>query len=190
METRREVTRLLSAWSAGNEEALEQLMPLVYDELRRLARGYLAKERRELTLQATGLVNEAYLRLIDQSGVEWTDRSHFFAIAARTMRRILVDHARARRADKRGGEIERLVFDEQLDAFEESGIDVDLLDLDEALKELAAFDERQAKLVELRFFGGLSIRETGEMLGLSPATVKREWALARAWLYRRLGGKG
>ncbi len=182
-----EITRLLLAWSGGDEGALEQLTPLVYRELRYLAKSSFRGERPDHTLQSTALVHETYLRLIDQHHVRWQNRAQFFAIAARQMRRILVDHARAHRASKRGGG-HRLALDE-VDVLggEQS---VDLIALDQALERLAEFDPRQSRVVELRFFGDLSVKETAEVLGISPASVKREWSLARAWLFRQLKTAG
>ena len=177
------ITQLLCEWSKGDQAALDQLMPLVYDELRRLARSYLRRERSDHTLQATALVHEAYLRLIDQHSVSWHNRAHFFGIASQMMRRILVNHALARGAAKRGGAATKLSLDETV-GFEQR--DVDLIALDQALKELEALDLRQARIVELRFFGGLSIEETAEVVNLSPATVKREWSTARLWLRRQI----
>jgi RNA polymerase sigma factor (TIGR02999 family) len=179
-----EVTRLLRAWSDGDRQALDALLPVVYAEVRRLARSYLRRERPDHTLQATALVNEAYLRLVDQREVQWQNRAHFFGIAAQIMRRILVDHARMRGAQKRGSGEVPVVFDEALEVAAERNLDI--VALDEALEALAALDARQARIVELRFFGGLSIEEAAEVLSLSPATVKREWAGARAWLRREL----
>lgn len=161
-------------------------MPLVYEELRRLAANRLRGERDGHTLQATALVHEAYLRLVDQTRVEWRNRAHFFAIAARMIRRILVDHARRRQADKRGGGNVRVTLDERLVGA--TAREVDLLALDDAMRALAELDPELAHLVELRFFSGLTIAETAEALEISPATVKREWAAARAWLHRRIGG--
>jgi RNA polymerase sigma factor (TIGR02999 family) len=175
-------TVLLLRWKDGDPKAMEELLPLVYDELRRLARGYLHRERPEHTLQSTALVHEAYLRLIDQN-VEWQSRAHFFGIAAQMMRRILVDHARARSAAKRGEGL-RLMLDERMAIVEAK--DLDVIALDGALDRLAKQDEGQAKIVEMRFFAGLSIEETAEVLGISPATVKRDWAMAKAWLTREL----
>jgi RNA polymerase sigma factor (TIGR02999 family) len=178
------ITRLLRAWSAGDTAAGEALMPLVYDELRRRARRYLRRERREHTLEPTALVHEAYLRLVDQREADWRNRTQFYAVAAVVMRRVLVDHARSHRAEKRGGALFRVPLDEgmaQGDARE-----VDLMDLEKALVELAAQDARQARIVELRYFAGLSIEETAEVVGVSPATAKRDWTMARAWLYRRV----
>ncbi len=176
-----DVTMLLNAWSDGKQDALDELMPLVYQELRKLARSYLRAERPEHTLQPTALVNEAYLRLVDQRNVRWQNRRHFFGIAAQLMRRILVDHARKRQSEKRGG-------GEALIPFEEAkGVPVkarDLVALDDALKDFATIDPRSAKIVELRQFGGLSIDETADVLEISPATVKRDWTVAKAWLRR------
>ncbi len=176
-----DVTMLLNAWGDGKQDALDELMPLVYQELRKLARSYLRAERPEHTLQPTALVNEAYLRLVDQRNVRWENRRHFFGIAAQLMRRILVDHARKRQSEKRGG-------GEALIPFEEAkGVPTkarDLVALDDALKDFATIDPRSAKIVELRQFGGLSIDETAEILEISPATVKRDWTVAKAWLRR------
>jgi RNA polymerase sigma factor (TIGR02999 family) len=179
-----DVTQLLVAWNEGNQDALECLLPVVYDELRKLAKSYLRRERPDHTLQATALVHEAYLRLIDQNQVTWQNRAHFFGIAAQMMRRILVNHAEARRADKRGGGAQKLSLDEAIDLAEDRA--VDLIALDDALKALAEFDPQQARIVELRYFGGLSIEETAEVVGVSPATVKREWSTAKMWLHREL----
>ena len=183
---RQEVTQVLVAWNAGDPNASERLMPIVYDELRRLARQYLQRERSDHTLQATGLVHEAYLRLVDQSSLSWQNRAHFFAVAAKVMRRILVDHARSHRAEKRGGDREKLEFDEALLPSGERA--VDLIALDEALRELERLDARQSQIVELRFFGGLTNEEIGEALDISPRTIKREWRLAKAWLRREISG--
>jgi RNA polymerase sigma factor (TIGR02999 family) len=178
-----DVTELLQEWNQGNRAALDRLMPLVTSELRKVARAYLRRERADHTLQPTALVNEAYLRMVNWDRVSWRDRAHFFAAAARVMRRILVDHARAHRAAKRGGC--RIVS--LANAAEPADDrDVDVVALDQALDELAALDERQARLVELRFFAGLTIEETAEVLKIGAATVSRDWATARAWLYRRL----
>jgi RNA polymerase sigma factor (TIGR02999 family) len=182
------VTILLQQWSRGNEGAIEQLFPLVYDELRKLAGGYLRRERSDHTLQSTALVHEAFLRMVDQQAVEWQSRAHFFGIAARIIRQILVDHARARRAQKRGGDALTLPLDEALAMPERKN--VDLVALDDALTALARLDERQAKVVELRFFAGLSIEETAEALRTSAATVKRDWVVAKAWLLRELDRSG
>jgi RNA polymerase sigma factor (TIGR02999 family) len=178
------VTQLLQRWSSGDSRALDELTPLVYSEVRKLARSYLRRERPNHTLQATALVNEAYIRLVDQRSVQWKNRAHFFGIAAQVMRRVLVDHARMRKADKRGSGEAPLVLDEALDV--SAGRSLDLVRLDDALEALATLDPRQAQIVELRFFGELSIEETAEVVKLSPATVKREWAAARAWLRREL----
>jgi RNA polymerase sigma factor (TIGR02999 family) len=180
-----DVTRLLRAWSDGDEQALNDLMPAVYTEVRKLARSYLRRERPDHTLQATALVNEAYLRLIDQKQVQWNNRAHFFGIAAQMMRRVLVDYARGRNAEKRGSGETPVVLDEALEVAANAH-NVDVVAVDEALAVLAKLDERQARIVELRFFAGLGIEETAEVVGLSPATVKREWAAARAWLRREL----
>jgi RNA polymerase sigma factor (TIGR02999 family) len=178
------VTDLLTAWSKGDEGALARLIPLVYDELRQLARRYLRNEREGHTLQPTALVHEAFTRLVDQSQVEWQGRTHFFAVAAQTMRRILVEHARKRRAAKRGGQGIRITLDESVAVAERR--DLDVISLDDALNGLTRLDATQGKLVELRYFGGLRIEETAELLGVSPATVKREWVAAKAWLYREM----
>ncbi len=182
-----DITRLLKAWSGGDQSALEDLMPVVYTEIRKLARSYLRRERPDHTLQATALVHEAYMRLVDQRDVAWQNRAHFFGIAAQIMRRILVDHARSQKAEKRGSGQVPIVIDEKLEIADAS---MDFVALDDALKALAELDERQAKLVELRYFGGLSIEETAEVMQLSPATVKREWAGARTWLRRELSRLG
>ncbi|HKH44618.1 MAG TPA: sigma-70 family RNA polymerase sigma factor [Thermoanaerobaculia bacterium] len=182
-----DVTRLLLAWRDGNEQALARLMPLVYDELRRLAASYMRRERSDHTLQPTALLNEAYLRLIDQTRVAWQGRAHFFGIAARMMRRILMDHARQHRAAKRGSGGRKLPLDEAMQ--EPLRQDVDLLALDEALTRLEELDPRQSRVVELRFFAGLEVTEVAEVLGISPATVKREWAVARAWLHREIADR-
>jgi RNA polymerase sigma factor (TIGR02999 family) len=179
-----EITQLLLAWSQGDRSALDQLIPLVYDELRRLAKHYLGQEGRGHTLQTTALVNEAYLRLIDASQVRWQNRAHFFAVSAQLMRRVLVDFARSHQQLKRGGDAHRVPLDEALMMSEERG--ADLVALDEALSALSAIDGRQSQVVELRFFGGLSVEETAEVLKISPTTVRRDWTLARAWLHREL----
>jgi RNA polymerase sigma factor (TIGR02999 family) len=182
-----DVTQLLIDWSNGSEEALHQLMPLVYCELRQLARGYMRRERPGHTLQATALVNEAYLRLVDQNKVQWQSRAHFFGIAAQMMRRILVDHARKRQAERRGGGVEPLPFDESIGTFHESP--VDLLVLDDALGVLESIDPRQSRIVELRYFMGMTIEEVAQLLRISPATVLRDWRTAKAWLGRELGNR-
>jgi RNA polymerase sigma-70 factor (ECF subfamily) len=177
------ITRLLRAWSQGDDAALAELTPLVHAELRRLARGYMKAERRDHTLQATALVNECFLRLMDARHVHWQDRAHFFALSARLMRRILVDVARARRYDKRGGGAEHVPLDEQVPAVESGR---DLVALDDALHSLATIDQRKSHVVELRFFGGLSHEETADILGVSTKTVMREWQVAKMWLLREL----
>jgi RNA polymerase sigma-70 factor (ECF subfamily) len=179
-----EVTQLLIAWSNGNQAALDKLMPLVDRELHRLAHHYMRRENAGHTLQTTALVNEAYLKLIDQKHVHWKSRAHFFALSAQLMRRILVDHARNRRYAKRGGGANRISFDEAMVVSPEKG--ADLIALDEALDKLAAIDGRKSKVVELRFFGGLSVEETAEALHVSAVTVMREWSMAKAWLYNTL----
>jgi len=178
---------LLENWRDGDEGAREALIPLVYDELRRLARRHLRRERPDHTLQSAALVNEAYLRLIRQEQPQWQNRAHFFGVAAQLMRHILVDHARNRAAAKRGAGAPRLTLDPEYAL--PQGRDVDLVALDDALNQLAALDPQQSRVVELRFFGGLSIEETSIVLGISPATVKREWATARAWLRREMKNK-
>ena len=178
------VSRLLADWGRGNQEAREALIPVVYDELRRLARRHLWHERPDHTLQSAALVNEAYLRLVRQQPPQWQNRAHFFGVAAQMMRHILVDHARNRLAAKRGGGAARLTLDADVGFAQKS--DVDLIALDAALEKLAALDPPQSRLIELRFFGGLSIEETAVVMGISPATVKREWATARAWLRREM----
>ncbi len=182
-----EVTQLLLDWSKGNHTALDKLMPLIYRELRRLAHQYLGKERAGHTLQTTDLVHEAYLRLVDQRRVRWQNRSHFFGVAAQLMRRILVDHARRHKRVKRGGGATIVVLDEA--AFVSPKSNVDLLALDEALNRLAEIDERKARIVELRFFGGLEVEETAAFLKISGVTVMREWKLAKAWLHRELSNE-
>ena len=179
-----EVTQMLLDWSQGDQQALDRLIPVVYGELRRLASRHLRRERADHTLQTTALIHEAYLKLIEQRNVQWQNRAHFFGIAARLMRRILVDYARSKDASKRGGGEIHLALDEALDEAEAQ--DADLIALDDALTSLASFDSRQSRIVELRYFGGLTIEETAEAIGVSPATVEREWNLARAWLRREL----
>lgn len=179
-----DVTGLLAEWRDDNRLVEEQLFPLVYHELRRLARSHLRRERPDHTLQPTALVNEAYLRLVDQTRVKWRDRAHFFGIASRMMRRILVDHARARKAAKRGGGARKVTLQDH--AQPADATDVDLLALDEALTALTTLDPQGARVVELRYFGGLTIEETAEVMGTSPSTVKREWRAARTWLFREL----
>jgi RNA polymerase sigma factor (TIGR02999 family) len=183
-----DVTTLLARWSSGDAGALEQLTPIVYDELRRIARRHLARERKDHTLQSTALVHEAYLRLIGGSGSEYQNRQHFFAVAAQVIRRVLVDHARAVNAAKRGGGAQKIVLEDQPEASAPAENVAEVLALHEALERLAAFDQQQARIVELRYFAGLSIEETAEVIGVSPATVKRDWVMARAWLARELKG--
>jgi len=180
----RQVTELLAAWSAGDQAALDELMPIVHAELRHIAARYLRREDPGHTLQATALVNEAYLRLVDVKKISWQNRAHFFAISGRLMRRILVDHARSRRYLKRGGDVQRVSLDDAMTAASEKGRD--LVALDDALNALAAVDARKSDVVELRFFGGLSVNETAEALGVSPETVMRDWKMAKVWLLREL----
>jgi len=179
-----QVTQLLGRWRGGDREALDALVPLVYDELKRIAQRYLRNERPGHTLQSTALVHEAYVRLTNQELPQWQNRAHFFAVAAQLMRQILVDHARAHRADKRGGGACKLTLDEAEQ--NPQPVDVDVIALDDALKTLTEMDPQQGKVVELKFFGGLSIEDTAEVLGVSPSTVKRDWITARAWLHREL----
>jgi len=183
----KEVTQLLRAWGNGDTAALEKLTPLVYEELHRLARRYMAQERPRHTLQATALVNEAYLRLVDSRKVRWQNRAHFFAVSATLMRRILVDFARQRRYQKRGGQAQQVSLDEALLVARERG--ADLVALDDALNALAAVDPRKSRVVELRFFGGLSVEEAAEALEVSADTVLRDWKLAKSWLLRELSEK-
>ena len=183
-----EVTGLLLAWSEGEQTALEKLMPLVYAELHRLAKRYMRREHAGHTLQTSALVNEAYLRLIDARSVRWQNRAHFFAVSAQIMRRILVDFARAKQNLKHGGGAQQVTLDEGLIVSPESG--ADLLALDEALERLAVLNERQSRVVELRYFGGLNEDEVAEALKVSPRTVRSDWSLARAWLYRELSRGG
>ena len=181
------VTELLHAWSDGDTAALDQLVPVVYDELRRQASRYLRREQGGHTLQTTALVNEAYLRLVDQKNIRWQNRAQFFGIAAQLMRRILVDHARAKHRAKRGGRDIRVTLDEAVAIA--ANQEIDLIALDAALDRLAQIDEQQSKVVEMRFFSGLNVEETAEVLGISPATVKRDWNVAKAWLYREMTGE-
>lgn len=183
-ETSSQITDLLSRWRAGDREALDSLMPLVYEELRLLARHYLRMERPDHTLQSTALVHEAFVRLVGQKPPEWKDRKHFYGVAARLMRQILVDHARGHRADKRGGNAIKLGLQDGLMEKESNGFDI--LALDDSLNRLAQLNPQQSQIVELRFFSGLSIEDTSEVLGISPATVKRHWTTARAWLFREM----
>ena len=179
-----EVTQLLVAWSEGDLAARDQLMPLVYDELRRLAHRYMGRERGNHTLQTSALVNEAYLRLIDQRNVRWQNRAHFFGIAAQMMRRILVDYARKRGFAKRGSDVRPIPLEEATIVSPERAAEV--VALDDALKSLAELDQRKSQIIELRFFGGLSIEETAEVLSVSPGTVMRDWTFAKAWLRREM----
>jgi RNA polymerase sigma factor (TIGR02999 family) len=182
------VTELLRAWADGDDGALERLTPLVEAELRRLARGYMRRERPGHTLQTSALVNEAFLRLTDARHVRWQDRAHFLGISARLMRRVLVDHARSKGYQKRGGGARKVTLDEGLVAAAEPALDV--VALDRALEALAAVDARKGRVIELRFFGGLSVEETAAVLQVSPDTVKRDWRLAKLWLLRELEGEG
>ncbi|MEW6706095.1 MAG: sigma-70 family RNA polymerase sigma factor [Pseudomonadota bacterium] len=190
------ITELLHSWSAGDDRALDRLVPLVYDELRRMARGQMRQERDGHTLQGTGLVHEAFMRMAEQRSVRWSSRAQFFGWASKLMRRILVDHARSRHAAKRGGGIAIASLDALQDEHGElpgpdgDGRLFDILALDRSLQRMEQLDPQQSRVVELRFFGGLSVEETAEALGVSPATVKREWATARAWLLRELGAAG
>ena len=179
------VTQLLLKWGEGDASSLEKLMPLVYDELRRLASNYLRRERQNHTLQPTALVNEAYLKLVDQKNAHWQNRAQFYGVAAQLMRRILVDHARQHHAAKRGGSNQQRLSITSARAFAQTP-DVDVLAVHEALKELKQFDEQQVRIVDLRFFGGLSIDEPAEVLGIGHATVERDWKMARAWLRQKL----
>jgi RNA polymerase sigma factor (TIGR02999 family) len=182
-----EVTRLLKAWSKGNQAALHELIPLVYDELHRVAQYHMAAERHDHTLQTTALIHEVYLRLVNVRDIDWQNRTHFLAMCARLMRNTLTDLARARLYKKRGGNVQHIEYDETIVV----GLDsrTDILALDDALKSLAAFDERKSRVVELRFFGGLSVLETAQALEISPETVMRDWRIAKVWLLRELGRK-
>jgi RNA polymerase sigma factor (TIGR02999 family) len=183
-----EITELLRAWGRGDAQALERLTPVVYDELRRIARGYMRRESPDNSLQATALVHEAYLKLADDKVAQWQDRAHFFGIAARLMRRILVDAARAKKAGKRGGDVVRMELNESID---ESPLPSDqMVRLDDALDALTKFDARKARVVELRFFGGLTVEETAEVLKISVPSVMRDWKLARSWLAREMEKSG
>jgi RNA polymerase sigma-70 factor, ECF subfamily len=184
----KDLTRLLVDWSKGDPQALGQLMPIVYDELRSLAGRYLRRERSDHTLQPTALVNEAYLRLIDQHSVRWQNRAHFFGVAAQMMRRILVDHAKGHRREKRGGGARKVSLDEAIELTDQRADG--LVALDEALTALAQFDERKSRVVELRYFGGLSVEETAEILQVSVNTILRDWKLAKAWLYNQIKKNG
>ncbi len=181
-----QVTQLLVSWGNGDQQSLESLIPLVYDELRRQARRYLRRERPDHTLQSSALVHEVYVRLIDQRQANWHNRSQFFGVAAQLMRRILVDHARSRGAVKRGAGVTKLAIAEEVAAIEMQN--VDLIALDTSLTKLEQIDPQQCRIVELRFFSGLSIEDTADALSISPATVKRDWAMAKAWLYREMSG--
>jgi len=179
-----QVTELLVRWRDGDKAALDALMPLVYSELRRIANRYLQGERSDHTLQSTALVHEAYVRMTNQQLPQWQNRAHFFAVAAQLMRQILVDHARNHRASKRGGDAYKLALEDAEEQFQP--VDLDIVALDDALKTLAAMDSQQSRVVELKFFGGLSNEDTAEVLGVSTSTVKRDWTTARAWLFREL----
>lgn len=185
-EPRGEVTELLRAWADGEDDAFDRLTPLVEAELRRLARGYMGRERRGHTLQPTALVNEAFLRLTDARRIRWQDRAHFFGISARLMRRVLVDHARSRGFKKRGGGVHHLTVQEGL--LPSPALSLDVMALDRALEALAAVDARKSRMIELRFFAGLTVEETAEVLHVSSDTVKRDWRLAKLWLVRELEG--
>lgn len=187
MTNQDDVTQLLIDLSGGDRHAVEALLPAVYDEMRRLAAGYLRRERANHTLQPTALVHEAYLKLIDQTRVNWQNRAHFFGIAAQSMRRILIDHAKSRNAEKRGGDAEKFQLDENIDKARE--LSVEILRLDEALKDFAKADPQKARLVELRYFGGLTFEEAAEVLGISVITAKRHWRVARATLYGQLSSE-
>jgi len=187
--TSAQITRLLQQWQGGNREALDRLIPLVYDELRVIASRHLAREWRDRALRTTALVNEAYLKLVDQRQSDWQNRAQFFAVAAQLMRRILVDHARRELRDKRGGGEVAVALDDRIATPQPSVDTIDVLALDTALAKLAALDPEQSRLVELRFFGGLTNEETAAALGVSVTTVKREWALAKGWLHRELTGR-
>lgn len=179
-----QVTELLVRWRGGDREALDALMPIVYSELRRLAHHYLQRERSDHTLQGTALVHEAYVRLLGQENPQWQNRAHFFGVAAQLMRQILVDYARGHQASKRGGDACKLTLDDAVEQPQRQ--DVDVIALDDALKTLAVMDAQQCRIVELRFFAGLTVEDTAEVLGISPATVKRDWTTARIWLFREL----
>ena len=183
-----EVTQLLKDWSSGDSAALDRLIPIVYAELRGIAARYLRRERRDHTLQPTALVNEAYLRLIDQKQVQWQNRAHFIGVAAQMMRRILVDHAKSHNRAKRGGGAQRVSLDDAMAVSDERA--TDLLELDSALTALATFDDRKSRVVEMRYFGGLTVEETAEVLKVSEMTVAREWKLAKAWLYTHIEDNG
>ncbi len=182
------ITQLLIDVSRGNQTAIDELLPLVYGELRSLATNYLRRERTDHTLQPTALVHEAYLRLVDQTQVNWQNRAHFFGMAAQMMRRILVDHARAHNASKRGSEYQKLQLDEKIDSVAERS--TELIALDDALTELSTVDEVKSRIVELRYFAGLTVEETAEVLGVTPVTINRHWRMAKAWLFGRMHSTG
>jgi RNA polymerase sigma factor (TIGR02999 family) len=182
--TPREVTQLLQAWRDGDESALERLMPMVYDELRRMAQWFMRNERKGHTLQTSALINEAYLRLVERGGGDWQGRAHFFGVAAQAMRRVLVDYARARNYQKRAGQARQVSLDEAANLAEERAAEI--VALDDALESLARIDPRKCRVVELRYFGGLSVEETAEVLGVSVATVTRDWSMAKLWLLREI----
>ena len=182
-----EITQLLAEWSDGNQSALDELYPLVYDELHKLARRYMSRERKGHTLQTTALINEAYLRLIHSKNVRWQNRAHFFAVSAQLMRRILVDFARSRHYQKRGGGAQKVSLDQALEISDEKG--AELIALDDALSALDKLDARKSRVVELRFFGGLSVEETAEVLKVSPDTIMRDWKMAKVWLLRAMSGE-
>ena len=186
MKNAPDITQILQEWSDGKREALDELMPLVYEELRRQASNYLRRERPDHTLQTTALINEAYLKLVDQKNVKWQNRAHFFAIAAQAMRRILVDYARAKRREKRGGGAEKTSLEEVTMIAAPENKSVDLIALDRALTRLAKLDEQKSRIVELRYFSGLSVGETAEVMNVSRNTVERHWTMAKAWLHREL----
>ena len=186
MKEAENITDLLVSYGRGDKESLDKLMPVVYDELRRQAARYLRREQPGHTLQTTALIHEAYVRLVDQRNVQWQNRAHFFGIAAQMMRRILVDHARTKKRVKRGGSDIRVSLDDATVAVK--GQDLDVVALDEALSRLAKIDEQQSRVVELRFFSGLTVEETAAVMAISPATVKRDWSMAKAWLHRELSG--
>ena len=182
--SQKSITQLLKEWRDGDETALDRLLPLVYEELRRLAHHYMRRERPGHTLQTTALVNEVYLRLVDHKSMRWQNRAHFYAVAAQAMRRILIDHARSRNYLKRGGDVKMIQLEEAATVVQKQA--ADLIALDDALSELAAIDPRKSKIVEMRYFGGMSVEETAEALDVSPVTVMRDWSTAKAWLLRAL----
>lgn len=186
VQSTKNVTELLLGWGNGDKAALDQILPIVYEELRKQAARYLRRERVGHTLQTTALIHEAYIRLVDQKNVRWQNRAHFFGISAQLMRRILVDHARAKGRAKRGGSDIRVSLDDK--NLIAKAADLDIIAVDEALERLAQIDEQQSKIVELRFFSGLTVEETAEVLKISPATVKRDWSMAKAWLHREISG--